>query len=219
MPLKVFACVVFALIVLGTIPRALANTGDVAYTFGNALDDGGSISQYTLYYDIPSVIQAGVPTNVSLYLYITQLTGWKVYDYGLSLTLNINTPTESNTVFSQKVWDNSTTYQGYRWGPFNMTINLSNSQVGLSSGQSTTLNYFGYFTATEQWNDPRAPYVVPVGASLQLPGNFTIQSPTSAPPVSHQTATTFAVGAVIVAALTIVALVTRRRGSSRTNAP
>jgi len=218
-PLKVCACIVFALIVVGLIPRAFANTGDVAYTFGNALDDGGSISQYTLYYEIPPVIQAGVPTNITLYLYITQMTGWKVYDYGMSLTLNINTPTEPNTVLSQKLWNNQTTYAGYRWGPFNMTVELSNSQVGLSPGQSTTLNYFGYFTATEQWNDPRAPYVTPVGASLELPGNFTIQASTSAPPVSHQTATTFAVGAVIVAALTVVALVTRKRGSHGTTAP
>jgi len=220
-PLKVFACFILALLVLGTIPRALADTGDVTYTFGNALDDGGSISQYTLYYTIPPVIQAGVPTIVSLYLYISEMTGWKVYDYGMSLTLGINTPTESNTVFSQKVWDNSTTYAGYRWGPFNMTIDLSNSQVGLSPGQSTTLNYFGYFTAIEQWNDPRAPYLTPVGSSLQLPGNFTIQASTSSssPPVSHQTATTIAVGAVIVAALTIVALATRKKSAPRTSAP
>jgi hypothetical protein len=216
LPLKFFACIILTLIVLGAIPRALADTGDVAYIFGNSLDDGGSISQYTLYYTIPSVIQAGVPTNVSLYLYITEMTGWKVYDYGMSLTLSINTPTESKTVFSQKVWDNSTTYQGYRWGPFNMTVELSNSQIGLSPGQSTTLNYFGYFTAIEQWNDPHAPYLTPVGEPLQLPGNFTVQASTSATPVpvSHQTATTIAVGAVIIAALTIVALATRKRGPS-----
>ena len=221
MPLKIFACFILALLVLGTIPRALANTGEVAYIFGNSLDDGGSISQYTLYYTIPSVIQAGVPTTVSLYLYITEMTGWKVYDYGMSLTLSINTPTEPNAVYSQKVWDNSTTYAGYRWGPFNMTIDLSNSQVGLTPGQTTTLSYFGYFTAIEQWNDPRAPYLTPVGEPLQLPGNFTIQASASAPPapVSHQTATTIAVGAVIVAALTIVALATRKKGPPRTNAP
>jgi hypothetical protein len=210
--LRVIACAIFAMIVVGSIPHALADTGDVAYTFGNALNDGGSISTYTLYYDIPHVIQAGVPTNITLYIYITQMTGWKVFDYGMSLTLTINTPTQPNTVLSQKVTTNVTTFAGYRWGPFNMTIDLTNSQVGLSPGQSTNLEFYGYFTATEQWNDPRAPYLTSVGTSMQLPGNFTIQASTPAPPVSHQTATTFAVGAVIVAVLTLVALATRKRG-------
>jgi len=213
---KVLATLLLALILLGSTPAVRANTGTVVFTYGSPLDDGDSISTYTLYYNVPPTFQAGVPTNMSFYIYITGLTGWIVHDTSISLEVTANTPNEPNTVFSQKFWDNQTLFQGYRWGPFNMTVDLSPSQVGLSPGQSATLSFFGSFVADEQWNDPRAPYLLPTGSTMAIPGNYTITAPTStsAPSSSQRTLTTLGVGLGVIAVLTVVALATRKRGQN-----
>lgn len=114
--LRVVATFLVALILLGSLPAVRADTGSIVFTYGNPLDDGDSISIYTLFYNIPHTIQAGVQTNMSFYLYITGLTGWIVHDTSLSLTITANTANEPNTVYSQKVTNNQTLYQGYRWG-------------------------------------------------------------------------------------------------------
>lgn len=212
--LKVFACFVMLMLALSVLPRTSAlTTGSVMYTFGNALDDGDSISEYTLFYTIPAVLQTAVPTNITLYLYITELTGWKYWVNNMYLVVTAQVPGEPSSVFSQKVENNITTYQGYRWGPFNVTVDLSNSQVGLKPGQSTPISFFGDLTANEQWTDPYYYTSVPVEASMQLGANHTLEAPTAASsaPVSHHDATAIAIGAVLVAGLTLAVLATTRK--------
>lgn len=102
-------------------------------------------------------------------------------------------------------------------GPFNMTIDLSPSQVGISQGQSANLTFFGSLVADEQWSDPRAPFLLPAGSTVAIPGNFTLTtvSPTSPPSSSTQrTLTTVGVGLGVIAILTVVAFATRKRRQS-----
>lgn len=211
--LKIFACFVMVMLVMSVFSRTSAlTTGSVMYTFGNALDDGDSISEYTLFYTIPQVLQTGVPTNITMYLYITELTGWKYWVNNMELVVTAQVPGESSAVMTQKVENNITTYQGYRWGPFNFTVDLSNSQVGLTAGQSTPISFYGDLTANEQWTDPYYYTAVPVEASMQLGASDTLEAPAaSTGPVSHHDATAIAIGAVLVAGLTLAVLATTRK--------
>ena len=214
MVIKLFACFVMFMLAMAVVPRTAGlTTGSVMYTFGNALDDGDSISEYTLFYKIPPVLQTGVPTNITMYLYITELTGWKYYVNNMYLIITAQVPGEQSAVFTQKVENNITSYQGYRWGPFNVTFDVTNSQAGLSPGQGKPISFYADLTAAEQWIDPYYYVLTPVEASMPLAGNYTLQAPAapSSAPVSHHDATAIAIGAVLVAGLTIAVLATTRK--------
>src|ERR1700733_6268320 len=156
------ACFLVALVVFGTAaPRAFALTGSVLYTFGSATSENES--QYTLYYTIPPVIQAGVATNVTFFVYITTLSGWKVQSQDQILQLTINTATESVRIPQTK--NSLTLYQGAGWGPFNVTLDLNDSELGLTPGQVIKASVFGDLVAYEQYDDPAYPFLVDSGAT------------------------------------------------------
>ena len=145
--LRAFVCLLFALIVFGLAPRATGDSGGpIAYTFGDHLDNNEST--YALYYNVPSVIQTGVKENFTLYIYLTELSGWKIDSERQILTLSINTP--SATVLTQKINSSQFLYQGARWGPFNMTVDLSDAQVGLSPGGVTNATVYANLVVYER---------------------------------------------------------------------
>jgi hypothetical protein len=211
--LKILVCILIGLFALGAAPKALANSGSVVYTFGTTLTS--NVSTYTLYYSVPAVIQDGVKTNITIFIYETVLSGWKIHTNNMILTMKINTP--SATVETQKFENNVTTYEGARWGPFNMTVDLNDSQVGLSHGQVTNATLYGDLVAYEQYNDPQFPVLVDSGATLKLT-DFTIAATPASPGLAgNRLFTSIAVGTVVVVALAGAALVTRRRGHPGVN--
>src|SRR5437773_10177128 len=132
--LKVFVSILMGLIIFGSAPEAIGDSGGpVVFTFGDHLDNNESM--YSLYYTVPSVIRTGVKENFTFYIYLTELSGWKVVSERQILTMSINTPTA--TVATRKINSSQFFYQGARWGPFNMTVDLSASEVGLSPGGVT----------------------------------------------------------------------------------
>jgi hypothetical protein len=230
--LTILACFLIGLVAFGGAPRAFAITGSVLYTFGSATSENES--QYTVYYTIPPVIQAGVPTNMTFFIYVTTLSGWKVQSQDQILQLTINTATESVTI--PQTENSVVLYQGARWGPFNVTLDLNDSAFGLSQGQAVHASVFGDLVAYEQYDDPAYPFVVDSGATMLLTnvtlaaapatsstsgGHSTIPTTTTASttnvsPFSGERAlVSIGVGAVVVVALTGVALVTRGKGEKR----
>ena len=70
-------------------------SGSTLYTFGSTVSENES--NYTLYYSMPQVIHAGVKTNMTFYIYVTLLSGWKIQSQTQILQIIINTPTKQVT--------------------------------------------------------------------------------------------------------------------------
>jgi hypothetical protein len=207
--LKVFVCILIVLVILGSQPRAIGNSGGpVFYIFGNHLDNNEST--YALYYTVPSVIQTGVKENLTFYIYLTELSGWKIDSERQILTLTINTP--SATVTTQRINSSQFFYQGARWGPFNMTVDLSASQVGLSSGAVTNATVYANLIVYERYNDPRFPALAPDGKTLPVT-NVLVAAPGGGSGLAGgRLLASIAVGAAVVFVLAGVSLVMRKRG-------
>jgi len=205
---KIFICILAGLIVFGSAPKAIGDSGGpVVFTFGDHLDNNESM--YSLYYTVPSVIQTGVKENFTFYIYFTELSGWKINSERQILTMSINTPTA--TVATQKINSTQFLYQGARWGPFNMTLDLTASQVGLSPGGVTNATVYANLIVYERYNDPKFPVLAPDGKTLQVT-NVQIAAPGGSESLSgNRLLTSVSIGAAVVAVLAGVALVTRRR--------
>ena len=207
--LKVFVCILMGLIIFGSAPKAIGDAGGpVIFTFGDHLDNNESM--YSLYYTVPSVIQTGVKENFTFYIYLTELSGWKIVSERQILTMSINTPTA--TVATQKINSSQFFYQGARWGPFNMTVDLSTSQVGLSPGGVTNATIYANLVVYERYNDPRFPVLAPDGKTLQVT-SVQIAAPGGSSGLSgNRLLMSISVGAAVTVVLAGVALLTRKRG-------
>jgi hypothetical protein len=207
--LRIFICILAGLIIFGSAPKAIGDSGGpVVFIFGDHIDNNESM--YSLYYTVPSFIQTGVKENFTFYIYFTELSGWKVDSERQILTMSINTP--SATVATEKINSTQFLYQGARWGPFNMTVDLSASQVGLSPGGVTNATVYANLIVYERYNDPKFPVLAPDGKTLQVT-NVQIVAPGSGAGLSgNRLITSISVGAAVVAVLAGAALVTRKRG-------
>lgn len=207
MPFKISVCILVGLMILGSVPRAIGNEGSALYTFGSALDNNES--KYTLYYSIPPVVQTGVKTNFTFYIYLTELSGWKINSERQILTMIINTA--NATVITQKVNNTAFLYQGGRWGPFNMTVYLNDSQLGMSPGGATKATIYANLVVYERYDDPRFRFLVDDAATLKLTDVKLAATPASSDLTVNRLFISIAVGATVVAVLTGVALATRKR--------
>ena len=210
---KVVVCVVIGLMIFGSLPRAKADSGGpIVYTFGDKLDTNES--QYSLYYTTPPVIQTGVRTNLTFYIYLTELSGWKIEVQRQNLTININTPTA--TVASATANRTGFAYQGSRWGPFNMTVDITAAQAGLSPGQTTNATVYANLIVDEQYDDPKAPFLLPDGKTLQVTNQLQIAAPAGSTAFSalsgNHLLTSIVIGAAVVIVLVSVTLLTRKKG-------
>ncbi len=210
--LQVFVCLLIGLMLVGSAPRALGESGSVTYTFGSNLSQNQS--NYTLFYSVPPVIQAGAKTNLTFFVYITELSGWKIQSQRQVLQVIVNTPTKSVT--TQEVQNTVTLYQGARWGPFNVTIDLNDSQAGLSPGQATNATVFARLIVYEQYDNPVNPFLEDDGATLRLTDLQIVATPGGSGLPGDRLLASLAVGGVVVVALAGVALAARRRGNART---
>ncbi len=206
MHLKIAACILIGLMVLGSIPKVVGESGSVVYSFGSTLSDNQS--NYTLYYSIPPTIQAGVKTNMTFFIYISLLSGWKIQSERQILQVIINTPTKQVT--TQEVQNNVILYQGARWGPFNMTFDLNDSQIGLAPGQVTNATIFANLVVYEQYDNPAYPFLLDDGGTLKLTDVQIAATPGVSGPSGTRVFVSLAVGAAVIATLAGVALVTRR---------
>ncbi len=212
--LKVLASIVIAMMILGSTPRVVAEPGSVVYTFGSTASQNQS--NYTLYYSIPPVIQAGVKTNMTFFLYVTGLSGWKIQSQRRILQVIINTP--SKQVTTQKVQNDVILYQGARWGPFNVTLDVNDSQSGLSPGQVANATVFANLVVYEQYDNPAYPFLVDSGATLQLTSVQIAATTGSSAPGGDRLVASLAVGAAVVVILSGLALATRKRERPGTGA-
>ena len=115
---------------------------------------------------MPQVILAGVKTNMTFYVDLTPLSGWKLQSQRQVLQIIINTA--SKHVTTQQAQNNVTLYQEGRWGPFNMTLDHNDSQAGLSPGQVANATVFANLVVYEAFDDPGAPFVQDSGTTLKL---------------------------------------------------
>jgi hypothetical protein len=201
------------LVLAGTASRALAQTGtsgSTLYTFGSTVSQDES--NYTLYYSMPQVIHAGVRTNMTFYVYITLLSGWKIQSQTQILQLIINTPGKQVTTLQAQ--NNVTLYQGGRWGPFNMTVDLNDSQAGLSAGQVTNATVFGNLVVYEASDDPAAPFVQDSGTTLKLNTVQIAATPGGSGPSDDRLFGSLAVGAAVIAVLAAIAVATRKKSET-----
>jgi hypothetical protein len=206
--LKVFVCILVGMMVLGSTPRAVGASGSVDYTFGSNLSQNQS--NYTLYYSIPSVIQAGVKTNMTFFVYLTELSGWKIQSQRQILQVIINTP--SKQVTTLEVQNDAVLYQGARWGPFNVTLDLNDSQAGLSPGQATNATVFANLVTYEQYDNPVYPFLVDDASTLPLTSVQIAAMNSSSGTSGDRLFTSLAIGAAVVVILTGIALATGKRG-------
>jgi hypothetical protein len=209
----VFACVLAVLILLGTASRAFGGFGDysgnVVYVFGSQLAQAQS--NYTLYYTTPTVIQAGVSTNMSFFVYVTELSGWKIQSQQQILEIIINTPTTQ--VVTEKAENQVTLYQGGRWGPFNMTFDLNDSQIGIRPGQSTNATIYADLVVYEAFDNPASPFVSDSGSTLKLADVQIYATPAGPGNASDRLLESLGVGAAVVVTLAVVAVMTRKKGA------
>jgi hypothetical protein len=208
---KVLVCVLAALFVLGTTPRAFGevtvSSGNVVYVFGSNVSENQS--NYTLYYTTPTVIQAGVSTNMTFFVYVTELSGWKIQSQTQILEITINTPTTQ--VITEKAQNAVTLYQGGRWGPFNMTFDLNDSQIGIRPGQSANATIYADLVVYEAYDNPASPFVSDSGNTLKLTDVQIYSTPPSQGLTSDRLLASLGVGVAVVAALAGVAVVTRKK--------
>ena len=207
--LRVLVCILTGLVIFGSSPKAIGDSGGpIVYTFGDHLDNNEST--YALYFTVPSVIHTGVKENFTFYIYLTELSGWKMDSERQILTISINTA--DATVATQKINSTQFLYQGARWGPFNMTVDLSASQAGLSAGGMTNATVYANLIVYERYNDPRFPALAPDGKTLQVT-DIQIAAPGGRPGFAGgRLLASIAVGAGVVVLLGGVAFVTRKRG-------
>ena len=207
-PWPVAVALIGVLVLSATPPRAFADSGSVAYTFGSALSQNQS--NYTLFYSIPPVIHVGEKTNMTFYVYLTELSGWKVQSQRQVLRVIVNTASQS--VVAQEAQNNLILYQGGRWGPFNVTLDLTESELGLSPGQLTNATVFANLVVYEQYDNPAAPFLLDDGATIKLMG-VEVAAPTgNSGPVSDRSIISIGVGTAVVLALAGFAVVLGRRG-------
>src|SRR6266480_5423778 len=107
----------------GTVP--LSNT----LAYGN--------TAYSVAYSYPSTAQVGTNLTVKVSLHVISLTGLVEYvnQYRLHLSVAVGT----NRVLTGDVASNQNSshlYPGSTWGPFNVTIPLTEDNTGLVKGQS-----------------------------------------------------------------------------------
>ena len=213
MQLKILVCILVGSMIFGSAPRAVAGSGSVVYTFGSTLAQNQS--NYTLSYSIPPVIQAGVKTNMTFFVYLSVLSGWKIQSQRQILQIIINTA--SRSVTTQQVQDTVILYQGGRWGPFNVTLDLNDSQAGLSPGQVVNATVFANLVVYEQYDNPAYPFVEDAGATLQLTNVQMAATPGGSGLSSDRLFMSLAVGAAVVVVLAGAALVTRKKGKPGTS--
>jgi hypothetical protein len=199
------------LVLAATTSRALGQTGTTSgstlYAFGSTVSQNAS--NYTLYYSMPQVIHAGVKTNMTFYIYLTLLSGWKIQSQTQILQIIINTP--SKHVTTQQTQNNVTLYQGGRWGPFNMTLDLNDSQAGLAPGQVANATVFANLVVYEAFDDPGAPFVHDSGMTLKLNTVQIAATPDGSGPSDNRLFASLAVGAAVIAALAGVGVATRKK--------
>jgi hypothetical protein len=210
---RVLVCVFMVLVVLGTATRAFGQisdySGNVVYVFGSSVSENES--NYTLYYTTPSVIQAGVSTNMTFFLYVTELSGWKIQSQTQIMEITINTPTTQ--VVTEKAENAQTLYQGGRWGPFNMTFDLNDSQIGIPPGHATNATIYADLIVYEAYDNPASPFVSDSGTTLKLVEVQMDSTPAGQSPSSERLLASLGVGGAVVAALVGVAVVTRKKGA------
>lgn len=203
------------LVLAATAPRALGQTGTVSgsavYAFGSTVS--ADQSNYTLYYSLPQVIHAGLKTNMTFYVYVTLLSGWKIQSQTQVLQIIVNTQTKQVT--TQEVRNNVTLYQGGRWGPFNMTLDLNDSQAGLSAGQVANATVFANLVVYETYDNPNAPFVQDAGMTLKLTSVQIAATPESPGSSNGRLFTSLAVGVAVIAVLAGVGVATRGKTSER----
>jgi hypothetical protein len=209
---RALACLlVVGLLLAATASRAVGQTGtssgSALYTFGSTVSQNES--NYTLYYSVPQLIHTGVKTNMTFYVYVTLLSGWKIQSQTQILQIIINTPNKQ--VITQQAQNNVTLYQGGRWGPFNMTLDVNGSQAGLSAGQVTNATVYANLVVYEAYDDPVSPLVHDAGATLEL---TTIQIAVGADgsgASNGRLLASLAVGAAVIAVLVGASAATRRK--------
>lgn len=206
------------MIVVGSVPAARGDlgtyTGSTMYTFGSTVT--ANESNYTVFYTIPPVIETGVSTNMSFFVYVTVLSGWKIQSQEQLLELIVDTPTRQVT--TEHLSNNVTLYQGGRWGPFNMTLDVNDTQAGLSPGQSVNATIFANLVVWEAYDNPASPFVQDAGGTLKLT-SVEIDAPSAGGSSEGRLFTSLGVGAVVVVGLAGFAAVTRRRGKPEAPAP
>lgn len=205
------------LIVSGSAPRALGNpigsSGSVVYSFGSTISE--NLSNYTLYYSVPSEIQAGVKTNMSFFVYVTVLSGWKIESQEQILEVIIDTATKQVT--TQQTKNDVTLFQGGRWGPFNMSFDLDDTQTGLPPGRTVNATVFADLVVYEAYDNPLYPFVQDSGATLRLTNTQVASTPTGSSPAASRILISLGVGVTVVAALAGVAILgDRKRGPQGT---
>jgi hypothetical protein len=208
----VASLVLIGLVLATTVSRAMGQTvntpGTTVYTFGSTVSQNES--NYTLYSSIPSVIHTGVKTNMTFYVYVTLLSGWKIQSQTQILQIIINTP--SKQVVTQKAQNNVTLYQGGRWGPFNMTLDVNDSQAGLSGGGVTNATVYANLVVYEAYDDPDSPFVHDAGMTLKLTTLQIAASAQGSGASEGRLLASLAVGAAVIAVLAGASVFIRSRG-------
>lgn len=204
------AMIVLGLVLASPPSRAVAQeatvSGATSYSFGSNV--ASDLSNYTVYYTMPQVIHTGVKTNMTFFVYVTVLSGWKFQSQSQILTVIINTPTTQ--VLTEKAQNNITLYQGGRWGPFNMTFDISPSQAGLAPGALTNATVFGNLVVYEAIDDPASPFVHDSGTTQELAG-VQIAAGAGPSPSQNRLLTSALIGVAVVTALAAVSLATRSK--------
>jgi hypothetical protein len=92
-----------------------------------------------------------------------------------------------------------------------MTLDLNDSQAGLSSGQVTNATVFANLVVYEASDNPAAPFVQDSGMTLKLNTLQIAATPGGSGPSDYRLFASLAVGTTVIAVLAGVVVATKRK--------
>ncbi len=135
---------------------------DGQVTLTNVDPNGQGKSTFTVFYHLPQQAQVGTTLTVPIKLYVANLSGLMSFlqDYTVTVSLSLN----NGRSISGQAGVNSTTaaenlgagqlHSGQEWGPVNVTLPLTQTNTGLSTGQEALGNATMRVDADVWFNQP-----------------------------------------------------------------
>jgi hypothetical protein len=128
---------------------------NVSGNFNLMFSNYAGVSEYTIDYRYPATVNVGQTFNVTIVVYVDELTELKLYlyDWGVVSTLNSPAgPPISGQIAVNKAYDYL--YAGSHWGPVNISIPITPDNFSISAGKNYISSVALEWIADVQYDKP-----------------------------------------------------------------
>jgi hypothetical protein len=173
------------------------------------------LSEYTIQYQYPSVVDLGQNLNLTVTVFVNQLTELKLYVFDWGIVSTISTP--NGAPVTQKITVsnvNDYLYTGSHWGPTTVTIPINSSNFSPAAGQSFVASISLEWIADVQYDKPYS-YHFYENNFTDL-GNVTITNNVQHGGSNITTYYYLVIGVIVIGAIVITGwFLSRKRASKR----